>query len=398
MALRGVAGDERASYAALSGGGKTVVEAYRGEQRAWQIEFAGDGGPMAAGAGALYAADSVRTGGDPGALLVSLDAATGARRWQLALSSTAWSTIASVAALPDGCVVGGAFAGTLRVGLAPDPQGSVTRGRVGARVVASAGDSDGFVARIDGRGQLAWLVRLGGNGADAVQGVAARADAIAIAGTFTAGADLLGEPLPAFDERSLLPDAFAAELDAGGARKWLATFGGKASDAVAGVALDAHGRALVVATARDVVKVGSGELTARGAADGLVVWLEPDGSKGAAQLIGGADFDGTSAVAARGERGYVAGFFSGAMRLGNRAMSAGGGDDSYVAAIDGDGNVIASWQVGGDGREEIVGLAAIPGGFVAGVAHTAAAVIDGGPRLPAPADPMTGAALVVRGL
>jgi outer membrane protein assembly factor BamB len=383
MALRGVAGDERAAYAALSGGGKTVVEAYRGEKRAWQIEFAGDGGPMAADAGALYAADSVRSGGDPGALLVALDAATGAKRWQLALSSTAWTTIASVAALPDGCVVGGAYAGTLRVG---------------SRVVASAGDSDGFVARIDRRGQLAWLVRLGGNGGDAVQGVAAHGDAVAIAGTFTAGADLLGEPLPAFDERSLLPDAFAAELDASGARKWLATFGGKATDAVAGVALDAHGRALVAATARDVTKVGGSELTARGAADGLVVWIEPDGSKGAAQLLGGSDFDGASAVAARGERGYVAGFFSGAMRLGNRALSAGGGDDSYVAAIDGDGNVIASWQIGGEGREEIVGLAAIPGGFVAGVAHTAAAAIDGGTRLPAPADPMTGAALIVRGL
>ncbi len=385
MALRGVTGDDRAVYAALAGSGKTVVEAYRGEQRSWQIDLAGDGGPLAAEAGALYAAQSARGSvrGDPGALVIALDAATGAKRWQLALESTAWVTIASIAALPGGCVVGGSFAGTLRIG---------------ARVVSSAGDSDGFVAQIDGAGRLQWLVRLGGNGADAVQGVAARGDTVAIAGTFTAGADLLGEPLPAFDEKSILPDAFAAELDARGARTWLATFGGKEADAVAGVALDAHGRALVAATARDVVKVGGNELTARGAADGLVVWIEPAGEKGAARLLGGTDFDGTSAVAARGERGYVAGFFSGAMRLGNRTMSAGGGDDSYVAAIGPDGEVIASWQVGGEGREEIVGLAAIPGGFVAGVAHTAVAVVDGGPRLPAPADPMTGAALIVRGL
>jgi hypothetical protein len=155
---------------------------------------------------------------------------------------------------------------------------------------------------------------------------------------------------------------------------------------------------VVATTARDVVHVGSSELVAQGTADGLVVWIAPDGEKGPAQLVGGTDFDGTSAVAARGERAYVGGFFSGAMRIGNRSMSAGGGDDSYVAAIAPDGTVLSSWQVGGDGREEIVGLAAIPGGFVAGVAHTAAATIEGGPRLPAPADPMTGAALIVRGL
>ena len=45
--------------------------------------------------------------------------------------------------------------------------------------------------------------------------------------------------------------------------------------------------------------------------------------------------------------------------------------------------------------EEITALAAIPGGFVAGVAHTAAAQLDG-TALRAPADPMSGAAILIR--
>ncbi|MGE5185504.1 MAG: hypothetical protein ACM31C_25745 [Acidobacteriota bacterium] len=386
MALRGVAGDDAAVYAALSGGGSATVEAYRGTQRAWHTDLPGDGGPLAAGGGVVYAASSERAPlrGDPGALVVALDAATGAKRWQLAIDSTAWATITCAAALPDGVVVGGTFAGTLRSG---------------SRVVSTAGESDGFVARIDARGQLAWLVRLGGSGADAVQGVAVHGDdTIAIAGTFTAGADLLGFTLPPFDERSPLADAFVAELDARGTRRWAATFGGEASDAVAGVALDAKGRVVVAATARATVHVGPAELVAQGTADGLVAWLTPEGEKGPAQLVGGTEFDGTSAVASRGERAYVGGFFAGSMQLAGRSLSATGGDDAYVAAVTPDGDVEAAWQLGGEGREELVGLAAIPGGFVAGVAHTAATAFDGGPALPAPADPMTGAALVVRGL
>ena len=55
--------------------------------------------------------------------------------------------------------------------------------------------------------------------------------------------------------------------------------------------------------------------------------------------------------------------------------------------------VVTAWPVSGDGREEITALAAHPGGFVAGIAHTAAATV-GGDALPAPRDPMSGAAIV----
>ena len=57
-----------------------------------------------------------------------------------------------------GVLVGGAFAGTLRIG---------------DRVVTSAGGVDGFWARLDGAGHLVALARMGGDGFDAVTGVAA---------------------------------------------------------------------------------------------------------------------------------------------------------------------------------------------------------------------------------
>jgi hypothetical protein len=277
-------------------------------------------------------------------------------------------------------VIGGTFSGTLRIA---------------DKIVSSAGHTDGFAARLTATGGVAWLIRVGGPGADAVHGVAAAGDRIAIAGTFTAGADLLGEPLAPFDERSPRGDGFVAELDPGGTRRWVQSFGGKADDAVAGVAIDAAGRIAVAATLQGTVRVGPVELVASGPGDGMVGWWGPGGSVLQAVRLGGDDFDGLRAIARAGERIVVAGFYSGAIRLGDRTLTAGGGDDAFVTALDATGTVAQSWSVGGDGREEVTALAEVPGGFVAGIAHTATARVDDSP-LPAPADPMSGAAIAVR--
>jgi hypothetical protein len=397
--LSGIAGDGATVFAALTSAqpaaamtgqptAKTALEAIKTDTtRTWRTELDGSGGPLAVSGPRVMAAlggtgtvAGLSLRGEPGAAIAALDAATGAVAWKLAIDATEWSVIASLAATSDGVIVGGSFAGTLRIG---------------PRVVSSAGKADGFVARLTAAGDAAWLVRVGGPGADAVQGVAAAGDRIAIAGTFAAGADLLGLALPAFDERSPRADGFVAELDASGARRWARTFGGKADEAIAGVAIDAHGRIAVAGSARDTVHVGGADLVANGTADGLVAWWSSGGQAGAAVLLGGADFDGLRAIVAAGDHILVAGFYSGSLRLGDRALTAGGGDDAFLAELDASGSVVQAWPASGDGREEITALAAIPGGFIAGLAHTAAATV-GDAALPAPRDPLSSAAIVVR--
>lgn len=400
--LAGVASDGATVFAALTAapaGGKpaaaaatpvTTIEALRpagGAAPVWHAELPGYGGPLAVAGPQLTAAlggtgtvAGLALRGEPGAVVAALDAATGAPAWKVAVDSTEWSVIAAIAPAGDGVVIGGVFSGTLRIA---------------DRVVSSAGQTDGFAARLTATGGVAWLIRVGGPGADAVHGVAAAGDRIAIAGTFAPGAELLGEPLLPFDERSPRADGFVAELDPAGARRWVQSFGGKADDAVAGVAIDARGRIAIAATAVDTVHIGGSELTAAGPADGLVAWWGPGGTLLNAVLLGGPDFDGLRAIVPAGERVVVAGFYSGSIRLGGRALTAGGGDDAFVAELDLSGTVAQAWPAGGEGREEVTALAAIPGGFVAGVAHTAAAQLDG-VALPAPADPMSGAAILVR--
>jgi hypothetical protein len=325
----------------------------------WNVALPGTAGPLARSGKLVIASASATLRGDPGALLVALDAATGAQQWKLAIDATGWSEITAIAPTADGVVVGGSFQGTLRAG---------------ESVVASAGQTDGFIARITTAGTVAWLERFGGPGSDAIQGVAVAGDTIAFAGTFSPAADVLGQPLQSVDEDAPYADAFAGELDASGALRWVQTFGGKLDDAVAGVALDTAGHVVVAATVRADVHVGAQALTARNPSQALVAWLTKD--QASAMLL---DADGASAIAAARDHVMFGGFTA---------------TDARLVALD-PGHEFARFAISGPGREEVTALATVPGGFIAAIAHTAALTIDS-TTLPAPADPMTGAALIVR--
>jgi outer membrane protein assembly factor BamB len=351
--VRGVAGDGGSLIAAI---GDHVTS--RGAH-VWNVALPGTAGPVARTGNLVIASASAKLRGDPGALVIALDAATGAEQWKMPIDATGWSVITAIAPVSDGVIVGGSFQGTLRAG---------------PSVVASAGQTDGFVARISVAGTVVWLERFGGPGADAIQGVAASGDTIAIAGTFSPAADLLGEPLNSIDEQAPYADAFAAVLDGNGARRWVTTFGGKLDDAVAGVAIDADGRVVVAGTARGDTHVGPHELTPQRTTQAMVVWLTNDSS--AAMLL---DADGASAIV--GAQGHVV--------VGGYTQA-----DAVLTALDA-GRELTRWSITGPGREDVTALSAIPGGFVAAIAHTGAATIDGTP-VPAPADPMTGATLIVR--
>jgi hypothetical protein len=379
--LTGVAANEDRAFFALTANGSTTIDGV-----SWHKDVAGQGGPLAAGA-SLYVslggkqAAGLELRGEPGAAIVALDPASGNEKWKLAVDSSEWSIIAALAPTKAGVFVAGSFSGTLRAG---------------AKTVSSAGGSDGFIARLDDAGNVVWLERVGGPNPDAIQGVAARGDRLAITGTFGAGADLLGEKLISYDDKTPRADGFVAELDPNsGARRWSQSFGGKLDDSAVGIAIDGKGRVAVAASAREVIKIGSAEVVAVGDGDGVLSYWSSDGSPGHTIQLGGADFDGVRAIAAVGNKIVVGGFFSGTIRIGQRKLTAGGGDDAYIAAFD-NGNVTDLWAVTGEGREEVAALAAMPGGVVAAVRYTARATIEGGEPLPAPKDPASGSALVIR--
>lgn len=382
--LRGIASDGSSQFAAFSGTAGSIVEARRSAAVTWTANLSGTAGEIALAGDQLAVALSA-TGpqlrGDPAAVVAALDRASGAQRWQRALESTEWVLINAVAALGNDILVAGSFGGTLRIA---------------DKVVTSGGGSDGFVVRLASDGTPVWIVRLGGTLTDGVQGIAVSDQRIAIAGTFSLTAEIQGEPLKLVSEKSPFGDAFAAELDANGKRRWSASFGGMADEAVAGVAFDSERRVVVAANVREVLAIGGAPIIPRGQGDGLLVWFDEGGGIGTNVLVGGNDFDGIRSIASAGDQLVVSGFFSGTIALADQNFTAGGGDDAFIAAFDAGGTVATAWHVGGSGREEITSLTTMPGGFIAGVAYTAAANIDGEP-LAAPAKGSVGAAIVVRG-
>lgn len=388
--LRGVAGDAGGVYTALTTfevSPHSLVEARRDGKTAWTTPLDGTAGPVVR-SGELLAVALGNTGtavgialrGSPGAVLVGLDASAGAIVWKLAIDSSEWSLITSLAAIDGGVLVGGSFSGTLR---AAD------------KLVSSAGKLDGFVARVDAKGHVVWLIRVGGANADAVTGVAAAGERIAITGTFATGAELQGEPLVATDDKSPTTDVFVAELDGKGMRMWSASFGGTRDDSSAGVAIDGRGRLAVAATIRDHVKVDVVDHLVNGPSDGLLVYFDAKGAPGAAIPLGGEALDGLTAITAAGDRIVVGGFYAGSLKIGTQTITA-NGDDAFLAAFDG-ATVTGVWDVAGAGREEIAALSPVSNGFIAGIGHTAAAKVDGQP-LASPKDPASGAGVVVRGV
>jgi hypothetical protein len=392
--LRGVAGDGARTYAALTVGTETTIEARSRDRVVWSEKLRGEGGPIVvAGSLVITSVGGTDIGplresngrstpiplrGEPAALLVTFDVKTGAEHWSQAFESSEWCIVTSLATIGGDTVVGGSFSGTLR---ADD------------KVVSSAGRADGFVARVDSKGNVVWMIRMGGVNADGVAGVAATKDRIAIAGTFAPTADLLGAPLAAYDDKTPRTDGFVAVLDDKGARLWSQTFGGKLDDSVAGVAIDGAGRVAVATSVRAVFKIGSTEFIAFGDADGAVAWWSRDGVPGGAVQLGGMELDGVRGIAAVGTKIVVGGVYSGTLKLGDQKLTAAGGDDAYLAAYE-NGTFVDAWPVTGDGREEIAALASVPGGFIAGITHAGRVSVAGG-ELAAHKD---GAGIVVRAL
>jgi hypothetical protein len=273
------------------------------------------GGPASSSPAVPSLAGGLR--GEPGAALIALSRSDGAVRWTVGAGSTRWAIVHAVAPAGDGFLVGGSFAGTLRVG---------------ALTATAAGGGDGFVASVDRAGGVRWLRRMGGDSADAITGVVALGGGRhAIAGTFSELAELGDGELIGVADKTLAADAFVAVFEPDGTLAWSRTFGGGREDTCAGVAALAGGALAVAGTVRGEVDVAGRRFEARGVADGLVAIFAPDASVRSAWLVGGDDFDGITALATGGaaaDQLVFAGWFTGSLPSGQRAS---GIDDLFLS-------------------------------------------------------------------
>lgn len=196
--------------------------------------------------------------------------------WAQALSGPADVEVAQggLAASPDGGVyAAGVFAGTADFD-----------GGAGVAARTSLGLTDGFLARYDGVGAVAWVVAVGGANADQVRGVAVAASGDpVITGSFsgtarfdpgTAATSLTGVGLAG------ATDAFTAQYSPSGTFRWAAGFGAPVASTESGawggaVAVDGNGLVVSVGQFFGSADADPGTrqvvLTTLGGGDGFVI-------------------------------------------------------------------------------------------------------------------------------
>jgi len=249
-------------------------------------------------------------------MFVAKVTADGAFAWATRTGDAGLSGAAAVATLPDGsALVTGSFRDTASFG---------------ATTLASAGDDDLFLARINAAGQFAWARRAGGTGTDAGTAVAVGSGgAIALAGTFQGSATFGTAPI----ESAGGTDAVFARVTAGGAFGWIRRAGGAGDDRPGGIAVAPDGSFVATGSFHGSAGFGPTTLESVGSSDAFVTRLSWDGSFTWARRVGGSDLDvGTAVARLPGGSFLVAGVFEGSVAFGDVPLAS-DGPQGFVARI-----------------------------------------------------------------
>jgi hypothetical protein len=269
-------------------------------------------------------------------------------RWVRPVTATGPVAIHAIAVTREGdVVIGGEFSGTLAVG---------------PRRAASAGGRDGFVARLDSRGEPVWIQRIGGPGDDRVTAVAlAASGAIGIGGQIATDIELGEIRIAALGT----PDAFAGELAAGGDPSWLTGLGATRHGQVGGVGFTSGGDLVVAGSFAGSLELTGRSIYSAGAQDLFVARLRSSGQPLWAIRGGGAGADlGAALAIGAADQIVVAGSIMDEASLGAAAFETVGEDpDALVAELDGDGNWRWARALGGAGHDTAAAVATDGGGI-----------------------------------
>jgi hypothetical protein len=268
-------------------------------------------------------------------------------RWSLVLLGSQSAEGAAIAAHGQDVIVAGSFEGELEIGSPPGPPEQ-------ALALASAGDSDVFVARLDARGGVIWRQRMGGPGPDRTSCVAADAGRIVLGLQLAPPAGLAGiPPQPiAGSARAALPpgspaspaspasidaeriDAALVVLHPDGQIAWRHTLPGSRYARISAMALTADGGIAVAGTFAGTLRVGDRSLTSAGSTDVFVARFDAQGTPAWALRLGGPGADTAQALTAWSERLVVAGNFDGNVDVGEHLV---GAPSAFVLSLAGDG-------------------------------------------------------------
>jgi hypothetical protein len=219
---------------------------------------------------------------------------------------------------------------------------------LGAGAHDSAGDEDGFLARIDSGGDAVWSVRIGDTGFDFVTcDTAAGGDEPVLAGDsfatghFSSTVDFGPGPITSAGGG----DVFVARFTASGDPVWSAGFGDEQSDDGLALAVDGQQNVVVAGLFFGTIDFGGGPLISNGEDDSFVAKLDADGGHLWSGHYGGAfGMDRANGVAVDDDDNVlVTGSFTDGTDFGDGPVSTDGVLELFLVKLSPDGDL--TWVV-----------------------------------------------------
>jgi hypothetical protein len=264
--------------------------------------------------------------------------------------------------------LGGDTAGEIGYGIAFDRSGNAwVTGRTDSTDFAVGGFdttyngsfSDGFIAKINADGSLAWSSYLGGTEYDEASGIAIDAAGNAWVTGWTRSPDLA---VGGFDTSynggpfSDQGDAFIAKINANGTLAWSSFLGGEFDDNVHAVAIDGPGNAWVTGdTTSSGWAVGGFDTSYNGSRDPFIAKIDANGTLAWSSYLGGTnqEYGNGIAIDGSGNAWVTGGTRSSGWASGGFDTSHNGGNfDAFVAKINADGTLAWSSYLGGGSDDD----------------------------------------------
>ena len=197
---------------------------------------------------------------------------------------------------------------------------------IGATLLASQGQTDIALLKLDESGTLLWARRFGTAGADTASRLLLDQDGnILVTGSFAGSLDLGSGPISG--------QAFVAKLDPEGNPVHSRGFASEDPFSLDAIAVDSKGATVVTGTFSGKLDVGPEVLESAGGEDLFVVKMSPAWEVEWARAHGGPDAERAAAIVIAGNSVIVAGSFLGETVLGTEALGPSQGEDLFLLAL-----------------------------------------------------------------
>jgi hypothetical protein len=201
----------------------------------------------------------------------------------------------------------------------------------GGGVLMSAGQEDGFVAKLTSAGVHAWSKRFGGSGLDSAAGIAvdAMGNVVIVGdfeGTINVGTTMLTS--------AGMSDVVVAQFNSLGNVVWSKRFGDSADQQASAVAVDSPGNVVVAGAFNGSIDFGGGAIQSAGAQDIFVAKLSPSGSHAWSFGAGDSAIQSFAAVGVDGLGNVLLAFaLQGTVDFGFGPMTSAGATDMVIAKL-----------------------------------------------------------------